>query len=215
MVMSLVLPLVFYLHLKGVFSVATDQELVTLLGSENFLQMRGLNNEVPFFIYPFSPKDEIRAEKSLSVVVSQLKQLGVDVVTIDLFQLCAKVLEEKGLLQPILRAEQNQKPKIKFGAGLQSILDIETVIAPRIAEQSQGHSLVIVHGVGAVFPFVRTHALLETLQIHMPTVPLVLWFPGEYVKNAERGFELKVLDISASDSYYRAKNIEEMVKGSL
>lgn len=196
-------------------TVATDQQLVALLGSDNFLQMRGLNNEVPFFIYPFNPKEALSAEKSLKVVSSQLKQQGVNLITIDLFTLCVQILEEKHLLQPVLNAEPAQKPKSRFRVGLQSMLDVETVIAPRVATESQGQQLVIVHGIGAVFPFLRTHALLEALQIHMPPVPLVLWFPGEYTKNAARGFELKVLDISVSDSYYRAKNIEEMVRGGL
>lgn len=195
--------------------MATDQELITLLGSESFLKMRGLNNEVPFFIYPFDPTDALSAEKSLRLVSGHLRQDGVDVVTISLFDLCLELLEERGLLEPVLKAEPQQKTKGKFAAGLQSMLDVETMIAPRIAAQSGHHELVVVHGIGAVFPFIRTHALLEALQVHMPPVPLVLWFPGQYTKNEARGYELKVLNIAASDSYYRAKNIEEMVRAGL
>ncbi|MGV3149172.1 BREX protein BrxB domain-containing protein [Rothia sp. 11273D007AR] len=195
--------------------MATDQELITLLGSESFLTMRGLSNEVPFFIYPFDPTDALNAEKSLRLVSGHLRQDGIDVVTINLFDLCLELLEERGLLNPVLKAEPRQKTKSKFTAGLQSMLDVETMIAPRIAARSIDHRLVIVHGIGAVFPFIRTHALLEALQIHMPPVPLVLWFPGQYTKNEARGYELKVLNIAASDSYYRAKNIEEMIRAGL
>lgn len=195
--------------------MATELELVTLLGSESFLSMRGLNNEVPFFIYPFSPEEADGESKSFHVVSGQLRQQGVNVATINLFDLCIKILEEKNILDAVLQNEPKQKSRAKFAAGLQSILDVESVLAPRIALESEVAQLVLLHGVGAVFPFVRTHALLEALQIHMPRVPLVLWFPGQYTKNDARGYELKVLNISSSDSYYRAKNIEEMVRGSL
>jgi Domain of unknown function (DUF1788) len=42
------------------------------------------------------------------------------------------------------------------------------------------HDLVIVSGVGTVWPLLRTHSLLNNLQPVMGKTPLVVFYPGRY-----------------------------------
>jgi len=42
--------------------------------------------------------------------------------------------------------------------------------------------VTLLTGVGRVFPFLRTHTLLESLQPAMMRHPLILFFPGQYIQ---------------------------------
>jgi Domain of unknown function (DUF1788) len=46
--------------------------------------------------------------------------------------------------------------------------------------RSDQHDLVIVSGVGTVWPLLRTHSLLNNLQPVMGKTPLVVFYPGRY-----------------------------------
>jgi len=61
------------------------------------------------------------------------------------------------------------------------------------------HDLVLVSGVGSVYPFLRAHTLLNNLQSVMGRTPLVLFYPGKY-----DGRSLKPFNRLNSDNYYRA-----------
>jgi Domain of unknown function (DUF1788) len=61
------------------------------------------------------------------------------------------------------------------------------------------HDLVIVSGVGTVWPLLRTHSLLNNLQPVMGKTPLVVFYPGRYDGQSLRLFgKLKI------NNYYRA-----------
>lgn len=64
-------------------------------------------------------------------------------------------------------------------------------------------------GIGEVFPFIRTHTVLENLQSVVVGRPMLAWFPGTYEFTQAKGHQLRALNLSASDSYYRAKDILE------
>ena len=45
-------------------SIATRSEhLYKVMSSQQFLQMQGLNNEIPFFIFPFKPQEKMKLKK--------------------------------------------------------------------------------------------------------------------------------------------------------
>ena len=46
--------------------------------------------------------------------------------------------------------------------------------------QADSHDLVLVSGVGSVYPLVRTHSLLTNLHKIMGQTPLVMFYPGKY-----------------------------------
>ena len=61
------------------------------------------------------------------------------------------------------------------------------------------HDLVLVSGVGSVYPFLRAHTLLNNLQPVMGKTPLVLFYPGKYDRKS-----LKMFNRLNSNNYYRA-----------
>jgi hypothetical protein len=65
--------------------------------------------------------------------------------------------------------------------------------------QPKQHDLIIVSGVGSVWPLLRAHALLNNLHTVMGQTPLVIFYPGRYDEQSLRLFgKLK------NNHYYRA-----------
>ena len=62
--------------------------------------------------------------------------------------------------------------------------------------------VVLLTGVGEVFPFMRIHALLEGLQPYFTGVPIVVLYPGDY-----DGHHVKLFGKLPPNDYYRAFSI--------
>ena len=62
--------------------------------------------------------------------------------------------------------------------------------------------VLLLTGVGEVFPFMRIHILLEALQRVFSGVPIVVLYPGEY-----DGHQVKLFGRLPPNDYYRAFNI--------
>ena len=61
------------------------------------------------------------------------------------------------------------------------------------------YDLILVSGVGSVWPLMRSHSLLNNLHAVMGSTPLVLFYPGRY-----DGQSLRLFGILQSKNYYRA-----------
>ena len=93
--------------------------------SEQFLKKQGLGNEVPFFICPYRPEEDVEMKRLERQLIKQLDQHGVSVLHINLYDLSIEMLKERGIWDRILNAEQNVvKEKFKELSKESSILKI-------------------------------------------------------------------------------------------
>ena len=58
-------------------------------------------------------------------------------------------------------------------------------------------------GIGMVFPYIRSHNILNNLQNVAKDSPTVTFFPGNY-----NGHTLNLFGLLKDDNYYRAFNID-------
>ena len=88
---------------------------------------------------------------------------------------------------------------------LRSVLK-EDRLAARIAERANvaDLGLLIIKGVGSVYPMVRTHTLLAALHPHMRHTPLLMLYPGRYDGMSLRLFDRLGADHVDAANYYRA-----------
>jgi hypothetical protein len=95
---------------------------------------------------------------------------------------------------------------------LQGVLDPETHLVPTIAEKmrQQEFDVLFITGVGEVFPYIRSHTVLNNLQSTAKERPTVLFFPGEYIHSLEHGASLDLFGRLHDDKYYRAFNISHV-----
>jgi hypothetical protein len=191
---------------------ATPQEkfdhLFEVISGKRFLEKQGLGNEVPFFICHFPPKEAVEMDRHRKGLVNRLGQAGVRVLEINLYDLTIELLEKEGDFQWYLKHEAEMN-KHKFLEELQGILDVENVLIPAIADilsQSE-YGVLFLSGVGEVFPYIRSHNVLNNLQSTAKDKPTVLFFPGIYSHSLESGASLDLFGRFRDDKYYRAFNI--------
>ena len=67
--------------------------------------------------------------------------------------------------------------------------------------------LMFISGVGEVFPYIRSHNILNNLQSTAKDKPTVMFFPGEYTQCKLDGSSLDLFGRLRDDKYYRAFNI--------
>ena len=118
---------------------------------------------------------------------------------IDLFEEVIAILKERNLLDKAYEMQTN-KGDATLLASLRSVLK-EDRLAARLTEKTDAANLdlLIIKGVGAVYPMLRTHTLLSALHPHMSHTPLLMLYPGVY-----DGLSLKLFNTLTDDNYYRA-----------
>lgn len=193
-------------------SLTSDENhIYDVLRSTRFLRMEGLSKEVPFFIYHYPPAWAHDVDDLRDRVITKLRSDdGLNVVEINLYDLAVQLLKERGVWDRVLALEPDMD-KTEFRETLQGMLDPHDHLAPAIRARldAEPGDMVFLAGIGEVFPFIRTHTVLENLQSVVTGRPLLAWFPGTYEFTQARGHQLRALNLSASDSYYRAKDILE------
>ena len=133
---------------------------------------------------------------------------GVEVLTINLYDLSIALLKDRGIWDQIIEMEQSiTKDELK--ELLQGVLDPEAYLIPAIAEKlnNSEFDVLFLTGVGEVFPYIRSHNVLNNLQSTAKHKPTVIFFPGAYSYSVEAGSSLDLFDRLHDDKYYRAFNI--------
>lgn len=184
------------------------EHLLQVVSSQRFLRMEGLGNEVPFFICDYKPAESVEMIRMQRQLANRLNQQGVRVLEISLYDLSIALLRKTGDWEWYL-AEETKMPKAKLLEDLQSILDVETVLVPAMADQmaQDAFDVLFISGVGEVFPFIRSHNVLNNLQKAAKLRPTVMFFPGSYSHSVETGASLELFGRLRDDKYYRAFNI--------
>lgn len=183
--------------------------LYRLISSERFLKKQGLGNEVPFFICPYRADDDVEMMRLVQQLTKQLNQHGISVLCLDLYDLVIELLKERGIWDRILSVEQ-QVSKEQLKELLQGVLDPENHLIPKIAqkmEQQKNFDVMFLTGAGEIFPYIRSHNILNNLQKDAKDKPTVMFFPGRYTQTPEGGASLDLFGRLHDDKYYRAFNI--------
>jgi hypothetical protein len=187
-----------------------EEHLFAVLSGQRFLQMEGLSNEVPFFIYPYRPEEALAIAAAKKRIKNRLANAGVTVFEINLYDLSVELLKERGVWDRVLAAEPDQD-KADFGEMLQGMLDPQLHIAPAIRDRLApvDFDILFLTGIGEVFPYIRSHNVLNNLQSVVTGRPMLMFFPGRYEQSDTLGSSLVLFGRLRDDQYYRAKNILE------
>ena len=184
------------------------QHLLKVISSQQFLNKQGLGNEVPFFICPFKPEDSVKMERLQHQLVNRLEHAGVQILDINLYDLSIEILKEREIWDRIIEMEETiSKEQLK--ELLQGVLDPESHLIPAIAGKMArtDFDVLFLSGVGEIFPYIRSHNVLNNLQSTAKEKPTVMFFPGSYTHSLESGASLDLFGKLQDDRYYRAFNI--------
>jgi len=182
--------------------------LLTVLSGQRFLQKEGLGNEVPFFICPFDASVSVDVTRLQKQLVNRLEQSGIRVLEINLYDLSIEILKDRGIWEQIIEMEPTVSKDV-LKELLQGVLDPETNLVPAIATKLRNNDfdILFLSGVGEVFPYIRSHHVLNNLQSTAKEKPTLMFFPGAYTHSLASGASLDLFDRLHDDKYYRAFNI--------
>ena len=177
-------------------------QIIPRITSREFLDSKGLGNEIGFWIFDYPPEREMDVRDFLNGTVLPALSKHVPTIhagTVNLLTLVSELLEERNLLKKAMEMQLDKGDESALAA-LRSVLK-EDKLAQKIAEQFDipNLDLLILTGVGSVYPMLRTHTLLSALHPIMGKTPLLMFFPGKY-----DGHSLRLFNALAEDHYYRA-----------
>lgn len=204
---------------------ARFEHLINVISSPRFLEMRGLNNDLPFYICEFKAAEAFEMQRMQGQLTNTLADLsveclggrGVKVVEVNLYDLCIDLLKAReggspdtNLWDEILAIE-SEVEKDSLLELLQNVLGIEDYLIPAIGERLRQteFDVLFLTGIGELFPYIRSHNVLNNLQSTAKDKPTVMFFPGEYRHSLEQGASLELFGLLHDDKYYRAFNIFE------
>ena len=142
-------------------------------------------------------------------LIRKLGQSGVRVLEINLYDLCLELLEARGILEQIIAGE-SEWSRDELKELLQGPLDPEGHLVPAIAQKMTAaeFDVLFLTGVGEVYPYIRSHTVLNNLQSTAKDQPTVMFFPGTYTHSLDKGASLDLFGRLHDDKYYRAFNID-------
>lgn len=166
----------------------------------DFLEGKGLSNEVNIWIFCYDAKDEMTVRH----FVEQLKpdqSLSCHLIEYNLYKTFLSICDDMGITSSI--------PDMEKSKGKEYLLEQMRSVASEVAfvekMQYEPHEIgdvLMLTGVGEVFPFMRVHALLEAMQPYFSDVPILVLYPGVF-----DGRRLKLFNKLQPNDYYRAFNV--------
>lgn len=142
-------------------------------------------------------------------LAARMNNAGISTMHVDLFELIVELLKATGRLARILEKEPSLTRQ-KMMELMSNLADPGKVVVHALAKKMKepGVRITILTGAGHVYPFLRTHQLLENIQATMMQHPLVLFFPGEYTQTKGLGSQLRLFGTQPAKGYYRAFNLD-------
>ena len=173
--------------------------IIPKIKEDKFIDGRGLGNEISFYVFDYEPKDELVVRQYIKQIKKEFNYEGTNrrIIDFDLYNMLIEITKEKRIFDRIFNMEEQQGQDALYKA-LTTFAKPE-VFLQRIKEQIDDHNVVFITGIGKVYPFVRSHNILNNLQEIVDKTPVILFFPGRY-----DGQSLQLFNKFKDDNYYRA-----------
>jgi hypothetical protein len=176
-------------------------QILPRVTSDDFLSGKGLGNEIAFYIFEYPPEEELRVREHVCFLLDHIPQRrpGLRIKHLNLFDFVLDYLRSRNLLDKALKM-QREKGDEALKKALAGPLHEDKLAAvfAEVAQPAQ-HDLVLLSGVGSVWPLLRSHTLLSNLHPIMGSTPLVMFYPGRY-----DGQSLRLFGRLKNHHYYRA-----------
>lgn len=194
-------------------------ELRQRLQDPEFLAGHGLGNEVPFFILPYAAALEDEVREQVEALVRDFAPTpqdgapapqdppatdGTRVIQFDLWDVFLQICQERRILEKIPALEERRGTegllrRMEKIATPEAFLKVMSERYEALGGQMPGRDVVLISGVGKVYPLVRAHNILENAQPVFTEVPMVMLYPGVY-----DGQQLHLFGKISDGNYYRA-----------
>lgn len=174
-----------------------------VINQDDFKSNKGLGNEVGYYVFDYPAKEELRIREHIKYLQERNNPnvTGFELVVYDLYEIMIDYIEREGLLEACIQMEEQDGMEhlITSVVDLLNMGKDENYFTQYIEENTGDNAVVFVTGVGKIFPFVRSHDILNRLHQTFDRLPVVLFYPGKY-----NGQTLILFSEFKDDNYYRA-----------
>ncbi|PAD85758.1 hypothetical protein CHH55_21975 [Niallia circulans] len=174
-------------------------QIIPKIKEDKFIEGRGLGNEISFYVFDYEPQDELVVRDYIKHIKKEFGYEGSNrrIIEFDLYKMLIDITKEKRIFDRIFEMEERQGGEALFKAMI--TFAKPEVFLNKIKEQVDDYNVVLLTGIGKVYPFVRSHNILNNLQEVLDNVPVIMFFPGKY-----DGQSLQLFGKYKDDNYYRA-----------
>ncbi len=173
------------------------------ISDEKFLANQGTAGEVRYHVFDYEPCDELIIRDKIKALKKQNNPDadGFRIVEFDLYEMVIQILEEKGYIEKCIKFEEEKGMAYLYTAvtKMLRLTNDDNLIVNRILDNTPEDAVVFLTGVGKVFPFVRSHNVLNNLHQVLDRVPVVMFYPGKW-----NGQSLSLFGTINDGNYYRA-----------
>lgn len=195
------LHLIVFVEVEAMSNIINQMnEIKKRFSDEVFLKNKGLSNEVGIHVFCYNPKEEMLVSGFFSDLIQSENQT-FRLKECDLYRIFLQICEEKRILKSI-PAMEKKKGSDYLLKQLQKAISPEDFVEKMKYEPHEYGDILLITGVGKVYPFMRSHNILDNLQHIFSDIPVVMLYPGTY-----DGQALSLFDEFHDGNYYRAFNM--------
>jgi len=167
----------------------------------DFLMGDGLSNEVGIWFFCYNPKEEMVVRNFTEKLVTS-QSLNCHLVEKNLYSILLELCDDLDISDSIADMEKDEGKVFLLEQFYSAIGVNEYISKIKFEPQVRGRDVLLLTGVGDVFPFMRVHNLLLALKPSFPNIPILVMYPGSY-----NGTDLTLFNKLKPNPYYRAFNI--------
>ena len=178
-------------------------DLQGIILEPDFTSKKGLGGEIGFYIFDYDAVDELIVRQAIPDLIqySQKRNEALRFQVFDLYDMMIRFFEKRGYIEKNIKMEQQKSSEELFSV-MRKALKIATnrdVFVQMIRDELEPGAVVFITGIGKIYPILRSHVLLNNLQVVVEDQPLILFFPGTYEDN-----RMQLFGAFKDDHYYRA-----------
>ena len=168
------------------------QVLRRALSDSDFLNNRGIGNDMGFYTFCYDPALELQARQFFEQLEkeSQNGKLPCNIIL--------EILEEEEILDLVPRQEQRRATE-ELTKQIKRIAPPQSFSRHLEYDPHQKGDVLLISGVSEVYPLLRVHVLLDNMQANFSDVPVVIAYPGVYT-----GQSFSLFGRLDDGNYYRA-----------
>ena len=181
--------------------------LKKIISNPDFLSGKVLCNDLPIFIadYDISEENEfLRMENNL---IKTLETIGIKVLSVDLYDLIIEILQkDQGDWEWVMSPDRNKEELLEELKGTLGVKKVIPAVADKMAQNEGNYDVLFLNGCGNIFPFLRTHTILNNLHTYIQK-PVIVFFPGVSVSKGSPYAAFNLFGRIDEGNDYRAANI--------
>ena len=174
--------------------------LRNLIQDDDFLTGKGLSNEVNIHIFCYDAKDELTVQHFMEQIKTD-QSLVCRPIVCNLYTIFLSICDDLDIMDAIHDMEDSDCDTALLNELNNAIGASEFVEKMQGYPHEKGNVLMII-GVGDVFPFMRVHTLLAATAKLFSNIPTLVLYPGEF-----DGYHLKLFNRLQPNDCYMAFNV--------